>query len=263
MMHQDFLRGSPLFASRESVRQEIGRLRLDIPLEPEIRDSLKPGRVGHRTVGNRFVIHPMEGCDGTLDGKPDEITYHRWGRSACGGAKVLWGDACAVVPEGRANTRQLLFSKENLPELKKLITFAREEHRKSCGNADDFLIGLQLTHSGRFAYPAPSVLTRDPVIDPFTRFGKERTPMAADHPVLTDEQLDRLQDAYVVAAKMSQEARCDFIDLKQCHRYLLSEMLGAKTRPGKDGGSLEDRPPLRCDTVPPNPPDAGQDTVPA
>jgi 2,4-dienoyl-CoA reductase-like NADH-dependent reductase (Old Yellow Enzyme family) len=247
-MHQDFLRGNPLFASRDTLRAEIDRLQLEIPLEPKIVDSLKPATIGHRTVGNRYVIHPMEGCDGTLDGRPDEITYHRWGRFARGGAKVLWGEACAVVPEGRANTRQLLFSKENLPELKKLIAFAREEHRKSCGTADDFLIGLQLTHSGRFAYPAPSVVTRDPVIDPFARFGKERKPMAADHPVLTDEQLDRLQDAYVTAAKMSKEAGCDFIDLKQCHRYLLNELLGAKERPGKYGGSLENRTRFVCDT---------------
>ena len=142
-MHQEFLRGNPLFASRETLRAEIDRLKLAIPLEEKIVDSLKPAKIGHRTVGNRYVIHPMEGCDGTLDGKPDEITYHRWGRFARGGAKVLWGEACAVVPEGRANTRQLLFSKANLPELKKLIAFAREEHRKSCGRADDFLIGLE------------------------------------------------------------------------------------------------------------------------
>jgi len=248
-MHQDFQRGNPLFASRDTLRKEIDRLRLDIPLEADIRESLKPGRIGHREVGNRYVIHPMEGCDGTLDGRPDEITYHRWGRFARGGAKVLWGEACAVVPEGRANVRQLLFSKDNLPELKKLIAFARDEHRKSCGSADDFLIGLQLTHSGRFAYPAPSVVTRDPVIDPTARFGKERKPMAADHPVLTDEQLDRLQDAYVAAAVMSKEAGCDFIDIKQCHRYLLNELLGARLRPGRYGGSLENRTRFVCDTL--------------
>ena len=125
-MHQDFLRGNPLFADRDTLRKEIARLKLEIPLEPEIRESLKPGRIGHRTVGNRYVIHPMEGCDGTLDGRPDGITYHRWGRFARGGAKVLWGEACAVVPEGRANSRQLLFSKDNAPELRRLITFARD-----------------------------------------------------------------------------------------------------------------------------------------
>jgi NADPH2 dehydrogenase len=236
-----FLKGNPLFASRETLQGEIRRLGLDIPLEPEIRDSLLPIRIGTRTAGNRYVIHPMEGCDGTLDGKPDEITYHRWGRFARGGAKILWGEACAVVPEGRANARQLLMSPDTCDELARLVAFARDEHRKSCGDADDFLIGLQLTHSGRFAYPVPSILVRDPVIDPFTRIGKERRPVDADHPVLTDEQLDLLQDRYVEAAVMARRMGCDFIDLKQCHRYLLSEMLGAKTRPGKYGGPLENR----------------------
>src|SRR5574341_1264240 len=141
-MHQDFLRGNPLFADRETLRKEIERLKLDIQLEPWILESLKPGKIGHRAVGNRYVIHPMEGCDGTLQGRPDEITYHRWGRFARGGAKVLWGEACAVVPEGRSEERQLLFSKENAGELARLIGFAREEHRKACGTADDFLIGL-------------------------------------------------------------------------------------------------------------------------
>ncbi len=236
-----FLKGNPLFASRESLRGEIARLGLEIPLEPEIRESLKPATIGGRTVGNRLVIHPMEGCDGTLDGAPDEITYHRWGRFARGGAKVLWGEACAVVPEGRANRRQLLISPENYDALARLIAFAREEHRKSCGRADDFLIGLQLTHSGRFAYPVPSILLHDPVIDPFARIGSERRPLAADHPVLTDGQLDGLQDRYVEAAKLARRMGCDFVDIKQCHRYLLSELLGARTRPGKYGGSLENR----------------------
>ncbi len=231
---RDFLRGNPLFASRVSLVKEIARLGLEIPLEPAIRESLQPAVIGGRRAGNRLVVHPMEGCDGTLDGKPDEITYHRWGRFARGGAKVLWGEACAVVPEGRANTRQLLFSKDNADELKRLIAFARDEHRRACGNADDFLVGLQLTHSGRFAFPTPSVLVRDPVIDAFTKGGKDLAP-------LTDDYLDRLQDAYVAAAKMSRDAGCDFVDVKQCHRYLLNEMLGAKTRDGKYGGSIENR----------------------
>lgn len=248
-MHPDFLKGNPLFADRAVLEKEIRRLGLEIPLVPEIRESLKSGSIGPRKVGNRFVVHPMEGCDGTLEGRPDEITFHRWGRFARGGAKILWGEACAVVPEGRANTRQLLFSKANLPELSRLIAFAREEHRKSCGNADDFLIGLQLTHSGRFAFPVPSILVRDPVMDPLTRQGKARAPIPPDYPVLSDEALDRLQDAYVDAARMSVKAGCDFVDLKQCHRYLLSELLGARTREGKYGGSLENRTRFVCELL--------------
>jgi 2,4-dienoyl-CoA reductase-like NADH-dependent reductase (Old Yellow Enzyme family) len=240
-MHRDFLSGNPLFASREALEAEVRRLGIRVRLEPEIRALLEPATIAGRPVGNRFVIHPMEGCDGTLDGAPDEITYHRWGRFARGGAKVLWGEACAVVPEGRANVRQLLMSESNLPALRKLLDWSREEHRKSCGTADDFLIGLQLTHSGRFAFPTPSILVADPVLAPFTKLGKERTPIGADYPVMSDDALARLQDAYVLAAKRAQSAGCDFIDLKQCHRYLLSELLGAKERPGKYGGSLENR----------------------
>ncbi|HYE99734.1 MAG TPA: NADH:flavin oxidoreductase, partial [Planctomycetota bacterium] len=232
---------NPLFASREALDAEIKRLGLAIRFEPEVRRLLEPAKIGPRSVGNRFVVHPMEGCDGTLDGRPDEITYHRWGRFARGGAKVLWGEACAVVPEGRANTRQLLLNEATFPEIKRLIHWSRDEHARACGTADDFLIGLQLTHSGRFAYPRPSILLHDPVIDPFARHGKERMPIGPDWPVMTDDDLARLQDDYVAAAKRAKAAGCDFVDLKQCHRYLLNELLGAKTRPGRYGGSLENR----------------------
>ena len=45
----------------------------------------------------------------------------------------------------------------------------------------------------------------------------------------------------MVAAKLFHKIGCDFIDVKQCHRYLLSELLAAKNRPGEYGGSLENR----------------------
>jgi 2,4-dienoyl-CoA reductase-like NADH-dependent reductase (Old Yellow Enzyme family) len=59
--------------------------------------------------------------------------------------------------------------------------------------------------------------------------------------IITDAELDRLQDLYVTATLRARDIGVDFIDIKQCHRYLLSEMLAAKTRPGKYGGSLENR----------------------
>lgn len=230
----DFLRGNKLFASRETLSAEIARLGLAIPLEPQVREMLLPFPVAGRTAGNRFVIHPMEGCDGTLDGRPDTITYHRWGRFARGGAKILWGEAMAVVPEGRANPRQLLLSEENAGEIARLLDFSRDEHRRECGGTDDFLVGIQLTHSGRFAKPSPSIVVHDPVVD-----GASGIP--ADLPPLTDDALRRLQDAYVAAAMRAVRAGVDFIDLKQCHRYLLSELLASKNRPGAFGGSLENR----------------------
>ena len=34
-----------------------------------------PVQIGNRHVGNSLAIHPMEGCDGTLEGHPDELVY--------------------------------------------------------------------------------------------------------------------------------------------------------------------------------------------
>ncbi len=214
-----------VFVSREALEAEIARLGVGIRLEPDIREALTPIRVGHRTAGNRLAIHPMEGCDGTLAGAPDELTIRRWSRFASGGAKLIWGEAVAIVPDARANTRQLLLSDDNLPALERLIALARREHGPG---ANSCLIGLQLTHSGRWSYPTPTVLFHDPALRNNGR-------------ILTDDELDRLQDRYVEASLQARDIGVDFVDIKQCHRYLLSEMLAARTRPGKYGGSLENR----------------------
>lgn len=213
-----------LFADRAVLEREVCDLDLPIRFEPDIRMSLTPLPIGPRKAGNRFVIHPMEGCDGTLGGAPDELTFRRWARFGGGGAKLLWGEAVAIDPDARANTRQLLLSEENLPALERMIALARSEH----GAASDFLVGLQLTHSGRWSYPTPLVMFHDPALRNNGR-------------IITDDELDRLQDLYVHATLRARDIGVDFIDIKQCHRYLLSEMLAAKTRPGKYGGSLENR----------------------
>ena len=216
--------GHNLFSDRRSLEAEIDALNLPIRFESDIRESLKPLQIGAKTVGNRWAIHPMEGCDGTLEGAPGELTVRRWARFGNGGAKMLWGEAVAIDPNARANTRQLLISDANLSSLEQLVVTARKEH----GPTSDFLIGLQLTHSGRWSYPTPVVMFHDPALRNNAR-------------IITDDELDRLQDQYVWATLRAREIGIDFIDIKQCHRYLLSEMLAAKTRPGKYGGSLENR----------------------
>lgn len=167
-----------------------------------------------RTVANRFVLQPMEGCDGTLDGAPGELTFRRWQRFAAGGAAILWGEATAVRADGRANVRQIVLAPHTYGVFARLLEHARRARKQAFG-PDGFLIGVQLTHSGRYAQPA------------FTG--------------ASDEQLDRLQDDYVNAAGLAARAGADFVDVKQCHGYLLNELLGARRRPGRYGGSLENR----------------------
>ena len=53
--------------------------------------------------------------------------------------------------------------------------------------------------------------------------------------------MDDLIPHYVEAAQVAAEAGADFVDIKHCHGYLLHEFLSAHTRPGKYGGSFENR----------------------
>src|SRR5262249_51747172 len=72
---------------------------LSVRLQSDLSPLTEPITIGGRRLGNRLAIHPMEGCDGTLDGAPDELTLRRYVRFGAGGAKLVWGEAAAVVPE--------------------------------------------------------------------------------------------------------------------------------------------------------------------
>lgn len=194
-----------------------------------------------KNIGNRFCILPMEGWDGTLDGKPTDKTKRRWHHFAISGAKLLWGcEAVAVQHEGRANPNQLLMNEKNHDEFKRLYDTLVKDHKEKFGNTDDLLTGLQLTHSGRFCKPndtkkmEPRILYKHPVLNKKFHLGD-------DYPIITDEYIDRLIDDFVKAAVMAQQAGYQFVDLKHCHGYLGHEFLSAIDRDGKYGGSFENR----------------------
>ena len=230
------------FKTLDDIRREAGELHLDMIFDDEVQAVFQPVRIGDRTAGNAFVIQPMEGCDGTLDGRPGELTFRRWHRFASGGAKLIWGEATAVVPEGRANPRQLYLAENTLSAFEKLLSSSRKVHRERYGTDGDFLIGLQLTHSGRWSYRKPILAAHHPYVDAVTCIDKKRGLFVReDYQLIGDDELERLEDAYVVAAKHAESIGFDFIDIKQCHTYLLNELLGARNRGGKYGGSFENR----------------------
>jgi 2,4-dienoyl-CoA reductase-like NADH-dependent reductase (Old Yellow Enzyme family) len=183
----------------------------------------------------------MEGCDGERDGRPGELTIRRYERFARGGSGLLWFEATAIEHAGRANPRQLTITPETVSHLRAMLERSLLFARQSMG--DDFrpLTVLQLTFSGRYAKPdgkpAPVLAHHDEVLD-------KAMGIPRDHPLITDDQLERLQDQWVTAAKLAQQAGFDGVDIKSCHRYLLSELLAAHTRPGRYGGTFENR--TRC-----------------
>ena len=230
------------YKTLNDLREDAKRRKIDIDFEEQLDRIRSPVKIYGRTLGNALATHPMEGCDGTLDGRPDELTFRRYVRFARGGAKLIWGEATAVTEDGRANTRQLFLNDRTYDAFALMVEETRRNHRERFGDDADLLFGLQLTHSGRWSHHRPIIAVRNPVIDPVTFIDKvKKTPLPDVYPVITDDDLKRLEDAFAQGAKLAWKAGFDFIDLKQCHTYLLNELLGAKTRPGMYGGSWENR----------------------
>lgn len=229
------------YKSTSDVVADAKSLGHDLRCQDDLSPLFQSITVGQRTVGNRLCVQPMEGCDGTLEGLPDELTYRRYVRFGAGGAKLLWGEATAIADDARMNPRQLWLHDGSMAAIGQMLDGCRKAHRDAGFDDSDLLLGLQLTHSGRYSYRGPKIATRCPLLDPLTVDKSTTLPIAADYPVLSDDDLKRIEDQYLAATRRAVAIGVDFVDVKQCHRYLLSELLGAKNRSGAYGGSLENR----------------------
>lgn len=196
-----------------------------------------------RSLPNRVVFQPMEGCDGTKNGAPDELTCRRYMRFAQSGAGIIWFEATAVTPEGRANPRQLYINAETVESFRALVKDIKSTSLEKYGFEP--LVIVQLTHSGRFSKPNG---TPEPIVayrNELWEKGKENQP----YTVADDAYLDSVTRSYAAAAQLAAEAGFDGIDVKCCHGYLFNELLSATSRSGKYGGSFENRAKLFLDCI--------------
>ncbi len=221
--------------SLDKLTDHLSTLGVELPVDPVVEPAgalarpvtLRDGAAGDLVIPNRFAVLPMEGWDGTTDGRPTDLVRRRWGRFATSGCGLVWGEATAVRLEGRANPNQLVLDEstaDNLAGLRRMLDSSQ-------------VTGLQLTHSGRYsrpvAAPEPRTAYQHPLLD-------ARTGANADN-VLSDDELDELVDDYVAAAVLAGQAGFDFVDVKHCHGYLLHELLSAVDRPGRYGGDFAGR----------------------
>ena len=182
------------------------------------------------TLANRVCFQPMEGCDCELNGAPSELTRQKYINAAKSGAGLIWLEANAVCPEGRTNPRQLMLTDENIDSFKALVKEIKEIAERECAIRPVLI--LQLTHSGRQSIK-PMVLYRHPLYE-------ARRPVTDDN-IVTDEYLDTLPERYAHSARLAYEAGFDGVDVKSCHGYLFQELLSSYIRPGRYGGSFENR----------------------
>lgn len=224
-----------VYTKTEEFLAQNAELKTGLPFADDLSLLGTELRIGKHIIPNRLACQPMEGCDGTPGGSPDKLTVRRYDRFAKGGAGVIWFEATAVMPEGRANPRQLYIHDGNVDDFKREVERIKETAVKNNGYAP--VVIMQATHSGRYSkpqgVPAPLIAYNNPI------FEKDH-PISAER-VVTDEYLDRVGEALINGARLAERAGFDGVDIKACHRYLNSELLSAYNRPGKYGGSLENR----------------------
>ncbi len=193
------------FDGVSGFRSYVQSLGLDMPCDDIVSGGPhsplgSPLEFDGMTIGHRLAIQPMEGWDCQTDGRPSENTKRRWRRFGQSGAKLIWGgEACAVRPDGRANPKQLVMAEHSQKDIAELRQIVIDAHKEATGE-DNLIIGLQLTHSGRFCKPNDNtkfesiIAYHHPLLD--KKFGY---PMG--RPVISDDEIKGLIEDFVIAAK--------------------------------------------------------------
>lgn len=221
----------------EQLREAVEALHAPIAFSENTEILKRPVEIAGRRAANALAVLPMEGCDSKPNGGVSELVRRRYRRFAQGGSGLIWWEACAVAAEGRANPLQMMLTQENQDDFARLTEEVRRESEQKNQTAPIQI--LQLTHSGRYARPneggaQPMIPQRDPILD-------AAQALPESYPVVTDDYLDSLIENYVQSARLAKACGFDGVDIKACHRYLISELLASRTREGKHGGSFENR----------------------
>lgn len=223
------------YKNLREVIQKAEELQIYLPFAENTHILCEPLKFGNVILHNRLGNAPMEGADSLEDGSPSELTLRRYMREARGGSAVIWFEAISIVPEGRSSAHQLMLTKENVDNYKRMTERVKEAGRKANGY-EPFLV-MQANHSGRYSNPegkpAPLIAYRNPYC--------EKMREADDSCIVSDDYLKALEEKFAEAAFLARTAGFDAVDIKSCHGYLLAELSSAYTRPGAYGGSFENR----------------------
>lgn len=226
---------SRVYTDKSEFLKENSTLNAGLPYTDDISVLGAELNVGDTVFKNRLACQAMEGCDGTADGRPDDLTKRRYERFAKGSAGTIWFEATAVMREGRANPRQLYINDGTLDSFKRQVEEIKKTGLKE--NGFEPIVIMQATHSGRYSKPdgtpKPLIAYNNPIF--------EKESPIPESAVVSDEYLDRVGEALIKGARLAEKAGFDGVDIKCCHRYLNSELLSAYTRKGRYGGSLENR----------------------
>ena len=192
------------------------------------------------TLRNRIGVSPM--CEYSAeDGLPNDWHFVHLGSRATGGAGLVLTEATAVEPRGRISPQDTgIWSDAHAEAWAKITRFIASQGA---------VAGIQLAHAGRKgSTPRPwddgkaladSAGGWEPVGPSALAFDEGyRIPRE-----LTRGEIGEIVSSFAEAAKRSDAAGFDWLELHAAHGYLLHEFLSPKsnTRTDEYGGEFENR----------------------
>ena len=130
------------YKSVAELEAENARLGIDLRFSRRPRAAVPPGRDRRpRRPATAGASTRWRAATASPTGAPGELTFRRYSRFGAGGAKVIWGEACAVVEEGRANPRQIVAQRATRrPTSPGMVADCRKAHRDANGDDADLLV---------------------------------------------------------------------------------------------------------------------------
>lgn len=200
------------------------------------------------TLKNRIAISPM--CQySAKDGFPNDWHLVHLGSRAVGGAGLIIGEACAVVPEGRISPFDIGIWKDEHIEAHSRITKFIE--------SQGAVPGLQLAHAGRKAscdtpWNGGGYLQNNS--EAWQIVGPSGIPFKPGAPTPNALSIDEIKNvilAFQLAADRSLKAGYKIIEIHAAHGYLLHQFLSPLSNQRTDayGGSFENRVRLLLEVV--------------
>ncbi|KAJ7176214.1 NADH:flavin oxidoreductase/NADH oxidase [Mycena crocata] len=215
----------------------------------KIPHLFQPLNIRGVTFKNRIFVAPM--CQySAADGHVTDWHLVHMGGFALRGVGAICMEATAVLPEGRISPEDAgIWADSHIEPFKRVVDFAHAQGTK---------IGIQLAHAGRKAstYALWLLLRRgwgasstaqvdeggwpDDVYGPSEERFSEAYPQPKE---MSEEHLQRVEDAFVAAVERCKKIGFDFIELHGAHGYLIHSFVSpvSNTRTDQYGGSLENR----------------------
>ncbi len=224
-------------AHQAGVPAESLRLREGEALPP----MFTPFRVRGVTLKNRVVVSPMA-MYSCVDGVPGDFHLVHLGARAMGGAGMVVAEMTCTSPDARISPAcPGLWNDTQRDAWRRIVDFV---HANS-----DAKIAMQIGHAGRKGSTQLGWEKMDyPLADGnwplISASALPYLPGVSQMPrEMTREDMDRVRDDFVGAARRAAQAGFDWLELHCAHGYLLSSFISPLTNRRDDayGGSLENR----------------------